>query len=48
MDIQHILNELKDENEIAIVEKYNCVAKRYMIAITGKTIFIFACNHIFI
>ena len=40
MDIQHIFNKLEDENEIAIMEKYSCIAKRYRIVITGKAIFI--------
>lgn len=40
MELQHIFNKLKDENEIAIVEKYGRTAKRYTIAFTGKTIFI--------
>jgi hypothetical protein len=40
MDLQHAFNKLKDENEIAIVEKYSFIAKRYTIALTGKAIFI--------
>ncbi|XP_071560212.1 uncharacterized protein [Temnothorax nylanderi] len=32
--LQHIHNELKDENEIAIAEKYSCIAKRYTIVLT--------------
>jgi hypothetical protein len=27
-------NELKDENEIAIIEKYSCSAKRYTIVLS--------------
>lgn len=40
MELQRIFYELKDENEIAIVEKYNCIAKRYTMALIGKTMFI--------
>ncbi|XP_039311547.1 odorant receptor 4 [Solenopsis invicta] len=32
MDFQHTFDKLKDENEIAIIEKYSCIAKRYTIA----------------
>jgi len=39
MKLQYICNELKDENEIAIIEKYGYIAKRYTIALTGKIIF---------
>ncbi|XP_011860645.1 PREDICTED: uncharacterized protein LOC105557875 [Vollenhovia emeryi] len=34
MELQHILNNLKDKNEIAIVKKYSCIAKRYTITLT--------------
>ncbi|XP_077280803.1 uncharacterized protein LOC143907740 isoform X1 [Temnothorax americanus] len=33
MELQHILNELRDKNEIAIAEKYSCIANRYTIAL---------------
>ncbi|XP_025073592.1 uncharacterized protein LOC112552481 [Pogonomyrmex barbatus] len=29
MQLQHMYNEIKDENEIAIIEKYDCIAKRF-------------------
>ncbi|XP_077280788.1 uncharacterized protein LOC143907737 [Temnothorax americanus] len=35
MELQHILNELRDKNEIAIAKKYSCIANRYTIAFTG-------------
>ncbi|XP_011874677.1 PREDICTED: uncharacterized protein LOC105565796 [Vollenhovia emeryi] len=37
-ELQHILNNLKDKNEIAIVKKYSCIAKRYTITLTGGII----------
>ena len=40
MELQYVFNELKDEHEVAIVEKYTCIAKRYTLALTGKAIFI--------
>jgi len=36
MELERIHNKLKDKNEIAIVYQYNCVAKRYTIALTGS------------
>ncbi|XP_011863543.1 PREDICTED: uncharacterized protein LOC105559667 isoform X2 [Vollenhovia emeryi] len=38
MELQHVHNKLKDENEIAIVEKYSCIAKRYTIVLMGIVI----------
>ncbi|XP_039311533.1 uncharacterized protein LOC113004053 [Solenopsis invicta] len=35
MDLQRAFNKLKDKNEIAILEKYSCIAKRYTIVITA-------------
>ncbi|XP_071638158.1 odorant receptor 4-like isoform X2 [Temnothorax longispinosus] len=35
MELQHILNELRDKNEIAIAEKYSCIANRYTIALAA-------------
>ncbi|XP_011859342.1 PREDICTED: uncharacterized protein LOC105556838 [Vollenhovia emeryi] len=35
MEFQHTHNKLKDENEIAIVEKCGYIAKRYTIVLTG-------------
>ena len=40
MELRYIFNELKDKNEIVIIYKYSCNAKRYTIAFTGKIIFI--------
>jgi len=34
----HVYNELKDENEIAIINEYGCNAKRFTTAVTGKII----------
>lgn len=39
MNLQRIYNQLKDKNEVAILEEYNCNAKRYTTALTSKTIF---------
>jgi len=35
--LQDVYNKLKDENEIAIIEKYGSKAKCYTIAIIRKT-----------
>ncbi|XP_039311561.1 uncharacterized protein LOC113004049 [Solenopsis invicta] len=35
MDLQHAFNKLKDENEVAIVEKYSFIGKRYTIVLTA-------------
>jgi len=35
---QYIYNELKDENEIAIAEKYSYNARRYAVVLTSKII----------
>ncbi|KYM80065.1 hypothetical protein ALC53_09487 [Atta colombica] len=35
VELRYILNELKDKNEIAIIYKYSCTAKRYTITLTG-------------
>ena len=39
-ELRYILDDLKDKNEIAIIYKYNCIAKRYTVTLLGKTIFI--------
>lgn len=39
MKLQRIRNELKDKNEIAIAEKYSCIARRYTVTLTSKTIY---------
>jgi len=43
LQIQKICDALKDENEIAIIEKYNYNAKRYTILFTSKTTCIILC-----
>lgn len=37
----YIYNELKDENEIAIINEYGYNGKRYTIALTGKIILLY-------
>lgn len=44
MQLQNIYNKLKDKNEIAIIEEYNCTARRYTIILTSKIIF-YAYNY---
>jgi len=39
--IQQTCNDLKDKNEIAIIEKHNYNAKRYAIVFTSKAAYIF-------
>jgi len=39
--IQHIYNNIRDDNEIAIVERYGYKAKCYTIFLIGKNIFRF-------
>lgn len=47
VELQSVYNELKDKNEIAIIERYVTNAKRFTISITGKSIlFIFITAHI--
>jgi len=36
-ELQHICDELKDENEIAIITKYGNIANRYTTIIMRKT-----------
>ncbi|XP_077264116.1 uncharacterized protein LOC143898476 isoform X3 [Temnothorax americanus] len=38
MELQHILNKLRDKNEIAIVKKYSCIANRYTITLTALVV----------
>ncbi|XP_077264041.1 uncharacterized protein LOC143898439 [Temnothorax americanus] len=38
MELQHILNELRDKNENAIAKKYSCIANRYTIAFTALVV----------
>ncbi|XP_071637724.1 uncharacterized protein [Temnothorax longispinosus] len=38
MELQHILNKLRDKNEIAIAKKYSCIANRYTITLTAFSI----------
>ncbi|XP_070523056.1 odorant receptor 94a-like [Cardiocondyla obscurior] len=42
LDLQCICDELKDKNEIAIMEKYGYIAKNYTVALIGNT-FTFSC-----
>ncbi|XP_011863541.1 PREDICTED: uncharacterized protein LOC105559666 [Vollenhovia emeryi] len=42
-ELQRIHNKLKDKNEIAIVEKYSCIAKRYTIVLTAFGICAISC-----
>jgi len=37
--LQHIYNDLEDNNEIAIIDRYGDNAKRYTTAFTSKTTF---------
>ncbi|XP_039311551.1 uncharacterized protein LOC105202587 isoform X1 [Solenopsis invicta] len=34
MQLQHVHNQLKDKNEVAIIKGYNCTARRYTIVLT--------------
>lgn len=38
--LQHIYNDIKDNNEIAIICKYGDIAKLYTTALTSKTTFL--------
>jgi len=40
-ELQHICDELKDENEIAIITKYGITANRYTAIVMRKTRFTF-------
>jgi len=46
--LQDVCNELKDDNEIAIIEKYGSKAKFYTTAIIRKTMVVesFICSKI--
>jgi len=37
--LQHVCNDLKERNEVKIIEKYGYNAKRYTIILTSKIIF---------
>lgn len=37
--IQHVYSNIRDNNEIAIIERYGSKAKRYTAVLTGKTSF---------
>jgi len=39
MELQYIFNKLKDKNEIVIIHKYSCNAKRYTVTLTGNNIY---------
>ncbi|XP_036143080.1 uncharacterized protein LOC105832824 isoform X2 [Monomorium pharaonis] len=43
MQLQHVHNQLKDKNEVAIIKEYNCIGRRYTITLTMfAVIFIFS------
>lgn len=39
--LQHVCNELKDKNEIAIIEKYGYIARCYTAGLIGRIIFLY-------
>lgn len=39
--LQHIYNELRDENEFAIIEEYGCSIKRFTNLLTGNAILVY-------
>lgn len=44
--LQHMCNNLKDNNEIVIVKKYANIAKFYTIMLTSKILFFYFCNFV--
>jgi len=38
--VQHIYNDLRDNDEIAIIEKYGDYAKKYTVGFTSKMTFV--------
>lgn len=38
MQLQHTCDQLKDEHEIAILERYNYIGRWYSVAIMSKTV----------
>lgn len=44
--VQFIYKDLRDNNEIAIVEKYGGNAKQYTVGLTSKTSFAFDFFHV--
>jgi len=49
MQFQYIYDKLKNENEMAIAEKYNYNARRYRIVLTSEIIIpiFYKCTHLF-
>ena len=43
MQLEHICNQVKDKNEVAIIEEYNYIARRHTIILTSKKIFSDLC-----
>ena len=39
MQLEHICNQVKNKNEVAIIEENNYIARRYTIILTSKKIF---------
>ena len=44
MQLEHVCNQVKDKNEVAIIEEYNYTARRDTIMLTCKTIFSDLCS----
>ena len=44
MQLEHVCNQIKDKNEVAIIEEYNYSARRDTIMLTRKTIFSDLCS----
>jgi len=44
MQLEHVCNQVKDKNEVAIIEEYNYSARRDTIMLTRKTIFSYLCS----
>jgi len=45
--LQHIYNNLKDEHEVIIIEKYSCYAKWYTVRLTSKINFLILHHYSF-
>ena len=43
MQLEHICNQVKDKNEVAIIEECNYKARRHTIMLTSKIIFLDLC-----
>ena len=44
MQLEHVCNQVKDKNEVAIIEEYNYTARRDTIMLTRKIIFSDLCS----